>query len=568
MTATNANSRGWLKGAWDETQAINARVQARARRWDAIYRAGGGTATDYIRADFDTIQPDGLDVRPWDSVPIRLENIFKGNAFQQSGLIGKMHTAFSVGGRVEGQRHDKIQLNPISYSPIALFLQNAIGKLPWESRIHYGDIIAHEFIHTRQHYYDNGRWSRLNRDNNIQYVGMNELPLHRRLLRQAIRFEQNFSLDALLGAGNVESYYAQHIEMQARMHEVLAEAYADWQKLPTSKIELWAALANCGFDTPDAIRDELDNTQSGRIALREFKLLPSIQASVTRTVSTFNNVQKYAGEKDIQEGLWRTQYPLMYGELLEFYGDVPGRARMGMGANPRPAIEALYAIKGQDIDDTEAWQLSESFSPALAMDFLNNAIINFPEGSENFESVMKISEALLTREDVREYMFADRMNSRAYLAQPSIPPLVNAIHRGHHPMLALLTRSGASLFQTYYIHDMRDKAIFSCSPSFVVDDILEEEENLHADPSTLPKGLRKNFKDTEKRQDAEQWVSTLKSSLQTILDNSPDPDLAATAMHRRDSSRVVHTTLRKALARVGVAEDAPQESHDLTSDLA
>lgn len=51
-----------LVNEWRETAAIYGRIMERNSRWVDLYKSGGGNATDFIRADFGTTNPNGLNI--------------------------------------------------------------------------------------------------------------------------------------------------------------------------------------------------------------------------------------------------------------------------------------------------------------------------------------------------------------------------------------------------------------------------------------------------------------------------------------------------------------------------
>lgn len=53
---------GRLVDKWSDTLAIYNRVMQRNARWIEIYKKRGGSAEEFLIADFGTAKPNGLDI--------------------------------------------------------------------------------------------------------------------------------------------------------------------------------------------------------------------------------------------------------------------------------------------------------------------------------------------------------------------------------------------------------------------------------------------------------------------------------------------------------------------------
>ena len=556
--------KGWLKSSWDTTQAVNARLTSRGERWNALYDAGGGTVSEYVHADFNTDCPNGLDTEPWADQSVRLESLFKSENYKNSGYFGKISN-LRWGGWVQWDKDDIINLNPLWYSPLSLKFRTPLRVLVGKKPRTMADIIPHEFIHTRQHHSDHSGWMRNNTDNDIDYVGMFELSKPRRMWRKIARFYyDNVTLDRRFGT--TSEYYGRNVEIQARMHEILAYGYAQWERLPINKVELWAALANLGLEAPASVLEELNSTEEGRQALEDFKVLSGIKSTVSNIVKTFNRIHDYVGETEVQEAIWQAKYPLLYGELIEFYGDKLGRERLDMGTNPRSVIEAMHELKKHDgeLIQADAQRLAERIPPSLAAAFLNSIIIEYPEGSDHFDNAMLLSKALLAREDVRGVMFADEQILRNYTGQYEDPPLNMALLRGHIPMTRLLMNAGADPFQRYTLIDMREKPLFSSCPVSCAYGVLSDEKHL-ADPSNLPRRSRKFFKDPASRERIIQSVNERRAALEEMMRCSDDPDLDRKLYNYEGNYEEV--SLNQMLAKIGITKNRTGQDPDMSIEM-
>jgi hypothetical protein len=558
--------KGWLKSGWNETRDVNVRLADRARRWNALYKVGGGTPSDYLYADFNTDCPGGLETGPWAAQQqIKLESLLKSESYKNANWLGKVMD-LRWGGHVEGRRDDAIHLNPLWYSPLSLKLRGAVHTLKGQIPVTLSDIIPHEFIHTRQNYSDLSGWPRYNKGNDLKYVGFNDLSKLRRLWQQTARWGHDISTAKRTKTATTSEYFARNVEIQARMHEMMAYGYCQWQTLPTTKTELWAALINMGLETPASILHEVKSTEAGRKALEDFKLLPGIKSQIAGTAGHLNFVHDYAREPDIQEALWTAKYPLLYGELLEFYGDKFGRERMGMGTNPRPAIEVLYALQAHTAPLTQdkSRELASLIPCSVAAAFLNCIITNYPQGAENFDNAMRLSRALLARDDVRAAVFAPDQAIRNYTGQHEDPPLEIALINGHIEMAGILTDAGANPFQQYTVMDMRGKALYTDFPANSVFWIENNEKNLVENPENMPRQIRKFYNDPEFRKNLASNIKERRAVLQEIIDRTDDPEAVIMRFENKGNSREI--SLSEMLSKIGITKSPGLQKPEMSSD--
>ena len=129
-------------------------------------------------------------------------------------------------------------------------------------------------------------------------------------------------------------YISRDAEIQANMHTALARGYRKkWQRLPRTRHELWAALAELGIKPPAAIREELKNTTEDKA--KTF-LKPGLRATFNRysqklirtDVADLDAINEGLLRDDLKEKFWRDTLPYLYGHLLELYGDPAGRQRL------------------------------------------------------------------------------------------------------------------------------------------------------------------------------------------------------------------------------------------------
>lgn len=126
------------------------------------------------------------------------------------------------------------------------------------------------------------------------------------------------------------SYMREGREIQARMHEIIMDGYQRWNRMPQNKDELWAALTNAGLKPPLEIARHLESLPTNS-NVQDFLSKQATPVWSAREIQTISRTLSKAG-LDI---FWNKTLPALYADLIEMYGDTPGRARFGMGVNPK-----------------------------------------------------------------------------------------------------------------------------------------------------------------------------------------------------------------------------------------
>lgn len=585
-----------LTPEWQETQAINQRLLDRERRWMKIFDDHGGNTSDYIRADFGTDRPKGLDIRPWPEQKIRMASLRFGREYSIIGFITDIMPFIKSTSDVMAvniREDDTIRVNPVLFR---FFRENK--HLPSFTLSKSGRSVVdratpHEFIHTRQNYRSLNGWQNYNSGNDFSNLSLKDVSRVGRALRNFRQFFKDrpvhlrlisrpslihillppLGLYRLFSKNNIGGYHSRNDELQARLIEMIGPAYAQWQKLPATKIELWAALHNLGIQTPKFVVAELNGTAEGLKALEDFKVIDSIKAKTFDAVSDFNMVYNYALGDDVKAAFWQKKYPMLYGELIEMLGDQPGRERMGLefGVNPRPAIEVLQDINNHDgkIEEFSVQAEAGKVPASLAIPFLSNLAGNYPEGSEHHDYAMAIAEAVLRREDVRREVFAEEITSKREVSHSQIPTLAAAVICGNVPMVRLLMKNGADPFQIYTGYDIRGVLGGREQPIGWVRSLQKQEKYLEK-PRSAPADMRHMFSTKERREHFATRMKDQKRALAEILSLSKDPDAIRTLITTDDKTgeeRTEQVTLRDVLAEIGITDEKSRD-HQLKTEMA
>lgn len=391
------------------------------------------TAAELLEADFGTSHPAGLDIRHKPDMPVHVKSMLDQLWARPLEIRNTLYELKSTNGYFHPLEPENVYLNPFK------------GFKPWypsfEDLVSQGNTLMHETIHRLQNEERQGGW--LSSIDDLHMRSVKELDPAVTFADKARRLKTEFNRSSMDRRTGISRYLMQEIEMQARLHSILAAGYISWQKMPVTKIELWAALHNLGVKTPSQIIEALRSTPEGKSALEKFKVGMPVKRSVTKYISEFNDVYKYAGMPQNQLKLWDMAFPAMYGNLLELYGDGPGRERMGLGLNPYPYRHVLGSLRRSlnFLDNNAIDDLVEQVPPQLASKLIyeimmNNRDYGINPVSQKSPSTYTITR-LVNRPDVMDVLHQEEGKGWSVLCA--------AVAIGHRTALHALLSAGLRL---------------------------------------------------------------------------------------------------------------------------
>lgn len=316
-----------LKDAWEKNRHIQKALLDKEERWMSMFKKGHGSLSEIMKADFGTENPVGLDVDHWaDDVPISFQDA-RDSAFYNDNKM--YHWKFL--GSVRWTTPEKVDLHPVF---------SVLKKLPsFPFQKEATDMFSHETLHSRQGFERKlGFYSLYN----ISVLKGAE-PKDDEGSKKIKGLQTSVSIKSF-NKYSIKDYLAEDVEVQARFHEIITNAYSEWGRVPNTPTEFFAGMHQAGMKMPPSIMNELSGTQEGRAALETFKLGTIAKESVKRPVDLLNAVHEYAKACGAEEALWKEKYLYIFGHQLELYGDKMGRERMDMGENPRATLQVLKAL--------------------------------------------------------------------------------------------------------------------------------------------------------------------------------------------------------------------------------
>ena len=161
------------------------------------------------------------------------------------------------------------------------------------------------------------------------------IPLH--------MFLPHFSEDLSAAGAKELEYQRENMEMQARLHEVLADGYQRWGSLPQNREQFIIAMTNAGLAMPAQFSSHLQSSPS----IEETAVVSGPEKYGARTINELFETLTDEGK----DYFWREYMPRIYCDLIEMYGDKQGRERFGYGPNPRYQFNLHAAGEPNTVQD-------------------------------------------------------------------------------------------------------------------------------------------------------------------------------------------------------------------------
>ncbi|MEC8664743.1 MAG: hypothetical protein VXY16_04660 [Pseudomonadota bacterium] len=512
-----------------------------------LFEQGETSSADIIRAKFGGEMPHGLDLQYLPDFKCTFHSLGEAEHVQSMSAREKL-TYFSRVAGLGGQ-DERIYIHP-GY--------RAVGNPMGQHEQALTRIIAHEHTHRLQ-----GEDRQIGWDNAMD--GMNTafltMPRSSDNLWDGAKNLCRVFAHAVMDIGptyksgkemNIKNYLSRECEIQARMDEVMMEGYASWQKMPTTRLELWAALESAGMDLPRSVRREL-RSEEGRQARRDFRMSGRAQENVAHVVKQLSQAEGLAIFAEDKDKFWHEAVPRIYGNLIELYGDTEGRARMGLGTNPIAAKQILRTVAyGEDeITSADAARMVDALPPEHA-DRVLKSLLRSRAGGENVgANTDRVIDALFENDATRAVLF----DHTAYIdaAQDSgLPAWIEALQSGNTELLQRYVDHGFAFDTKGRMQNMVYN--FEADICMIIKGQRHSIELL-ADPDNakLAKPAVKAFGRATVLNNIQEALNRQQAATQFLLDSGIDIDQP---MHDADGNV---STIRDAAAEVGVFQRISDE---------
>lgn len=316
------------------TEDSNSILDPRERMSRQLLNRGHASVDEIMKASYGEWPPKGLDVVSENSQRVTFGNIIdrsmglKEATGPFAGLRGKVAAVMTIGGDATTHGDRVIRMNPV----LGKVIPGIMGRSALASTL------GHEGVHIMQgdNFYRAGQV--------YGYHNAKQVFDHQQMVfgnndTLAKTFQQHASPD--LVKSTTFNYLSSGIETQARIHEVMAAGYQKWGQLPANREQFLVAMDSAGMDVPKEIMQELENSPTIEQTRAIFDK-GKISGGEIRDINRVQNGLTDAGKVE----LWNKAMPEMYVDLIEMYGDGPGRARFDMGVNMRAQMKADMAAAG------------------------------------------------------------------------------------------------------------------------------------------------------------------------------------------------------------------------------
>lgn len=326
-SAALAGIGAYLAVDWYQKQTdLPSRHDKRERMANQLMARGHATVDELLEASYGEWPPKGLDIIGKNRQRVNFVHLIGMIELDRKHPIdslGKMYDELmKIAGRASLGGDRKIGMNPLTRH----FLPRFSGK----SNI--ASTLGHETAHILQgdHYYRaheifgqknaGSLWKEIEKPMSDMIA---DAAFDEKYLKPGVTIDRTKSHDV----GNKMAYLTRGVEVQARIHQIVADGYQQWKVLPVTRAELTAALVNMGLKPPKPVMDIMANSQPHREAAARFDIGPQRQSrNVRGAVSNLNYIQ----EKLTDEGkayFWKVALLAIYGDLIEMYGDRYGNER-------------------------------------------------------------------------------------------------------------------------------------------------------------------------------------------------------------------------------------------------
>jgi hypothetical protein len=306
-------------------RTIMPTIQSRERKMRALLKVGQATSLDLLKLAFNGELPKGINITKLPTGEVQLRSQFA----DEKGIIEKLKNLYAA-----GYRRDK-----------SIFINSLLDKLYNMATLGLTQQTSSTVVHEHAHVLQGGSGKvgdLLDPDSPMyklhvmadQFFGHENLRSPPLTLLGKAKKQVGRGINTLIGSsrdsedGTTIGYRRKGPEIQARLHELLSDGYPEWGKLPVTRHELWAALANRGMSPPPEICKELATSPEGRAAVATFGSYRKYRSITNKASAELNSVAHSIGTLKGQENFWRQLLPKVCRNLITLYGDESGQKRM------------------------------------------------------------------------------------------------------------------------------------------------------------------------------------------------------------------------------------------------
>lgn len=303
---------------------INDKSEKEAKR---LLKQGYATVGELLAASFGEWPPKGLDINPAVTHGQKVDfKPFMEGFEARHGVFSRISERTSTMGRASlaGERY--IRINRL--------LCTALPRLAGRSDL--AQVMGHEAVHSLQgdNYY---RAAEIFGTEQGAKIRQNQpLPTSTMIMGHLAAVQESFPQGKLTKAFRSVTrlvrpslkYLSGGVETQAFLHDAITTGYRRWGRLPVDRKELWQAMVGFGLTPPKEVKAWLSALPADDPS-RLFRSSPMGEGG-----RNLNAIEQSLSKK-ARAVFWEITMPAIYSDLIEMYGDLPGRARFGFGPNTK-----------------------------------------------------------------------------------------------------------------------------------------------------------------------------------------------------------------------------------------
>lgn len=327
-----------VKSFFESTKDLPKRSDKRERMANQLLARGHATVDELLEASYGDWPPKGLDLIDGNPQVVTFVDMLGMTDLDKDtspeGRKKQREELANVGGRARVSGAREIGISP----------KNDSLTLRFTGRSALASLMGHETAHILQgdHYW---RAHEIFEPEDAQEITMRMNDARSNVMAKAVFSSKNINPGAEFGDPEAKplwknlAYLSQGVEIQARMHQLMAEGYQQWGVMPTTKTELMVAMINMGLKVPALFRRELESAPDFERASETFKYdNPQSNRHVRSTMHALNYAQSQGLNDRGQKMFLNFLIPCLYGDLIEMYGDRYGLERF----TPIPNRTRIY----------------------------------------------------------------------------------------------------------------------------------------------------------------------------------------------------------------------------------
>lgn len=319
----------WIRANKD----LPSRNDKRERMANQLLSRGHATMDELLEASYGEWPPKGLDILDKNTQRVEFVSLLGMRKLDTKNPLEAFRAACQelrdIAGRARLNGPREIGINALT----------GIFKPGFTGRSNVASVVGHEAVHILQgdHY-----WRAddiFDKDDAIEIQNRLQDAKSNMLARVVFRKENllpgvDLKDKTRLPLSRNLAYHSQGIEIQARIHQLMADGYQHWGVMPATREEVQISMMNMGLIVPSALREKLQASPDFEKISEKFRYEPeNPNRHVQAAMRSLNYVQTNSLNDVGRMAFCNFGIPMLYGDLIEMYGDRHGCERFSQMVN-------------------------------------------------------------------------------------------------------------------------------------------------------------------------------------------------------------------------------------------